>query len=118
LLRRIEKTDAESVEDIVAASSSASAKEISRSSHGATSQTKPASTMAVITTPTVASTTPGPMIGFISWKEVSIPPVKRMMHSAIIPTNCVISTERNEMKFSPNNMPTPRKSSNAGAPKR
>ena len=77
LLRRIEKTDAESVEDIVAASSSASAnanrltvttdtKEISRSSHGATSQTKPASTMAVMTTPTVASTTPGPMIGFIS----------------------------------------------------
>ena len=66
LLRRIEKTDAESVEDIVAASSSASAKEISRSSHGTTSQTKPASTMAVMTTPTVASTTPGPMIGFIS----------------------------------------------------
>ncbi len=74
--------------------------------------------MAVMTTPTVASTTPGPMIGFISWKEVSIPPVKRMMHSAIIPTNCVISTERYEMKFSPNNMPTPRKSNNAGAPKR
>lgn len=47
-------------------SSSASAKEISRSSHGTTSQTKPASTMAVMTTPTVASTTPGPMIGFIS----------------------------------------------------
>ena len=114
----MEKTDAESVEDIVEASSSASANGISIPSHGATSHTKPASTNAVMTTPTVASTTPGPMMGFISENFVSIPPVKRMMHSAIIPTNCVISTERNEMKFSPNNMPTPRKSSNAGAPKR
>ena len=40
------------------------------------------------------------------------------MQSEIMPTNCVISTERNEMKSSPNNMPTPRKSNRAGAPKR
>ena len=66
LLRRIEKTDAESVEDIVEASSRASVKEISRLSHGATSHTKPASTTAVMTTPTVARTTPGPMMGLIS----------------------------------------------------
>ena len=114
----MENTDAESVEDIVEASSRASGKEICNPIHGAMSQTKPASTMAVITTPTVASTTPGPMMGLISWKEVSIPPVKRMMQRAIMPTNCVMSTERYEMKSRPNNMPTPRKSSNAGAPKR
>ena len=62
----MENTDAESVEDIVEASSRASGKEISSPIHGAMSQTKPASTTAVITTPTVASTTPGPMMGFIS----------------------------------------------------
>ena len=118
LLRRMEKTDAESVEDIVEASSSASANCISIPSHGATSHTKPASTNAVMTTPTVASTTPGPMMGFISENFVSIPPVKRIIHKAIIPTNWVISTERYEMKFKPNNMPTPRNSNSAGAPKR
>ena len=67
---------------------------------------------------TVASTTPGPMMGFISENFVSIPPVKRIIHKAIIPTNWVISTERYEMKFKPNNMPTPRNSNSAGAPKR
>ncbi len=51
LLRRIEKTDAESVEDIVEASSSASTNGISIPSHGATSHTKQASTNAVMTTP-------------------------------------------------------------------
>ena len=118
MLRRIENTEAESVEDIVAASSSASGKEISSPIQGATSHTNPASTTAVITTPAVASTTPGPRMGRISWKEVSIPPVKRMMQSEIIPTNCVISTDRNEMKSRPNSMPTPRKSNSAGAPNR
>ena len=118
MLRRIEKTDAESVEDIVEASSSASTNGISIPSHGATSHTNEASMNSVMTTPAVASTTPGPMMGFISENFVSIPPVKRMMHKAIIPTNWVISTERNEMKFKPNSMPTPRNSNNAGAPKR
>ena len=94
MLRRIEKTEAESVEDIVEASSSASAKGISSPSHGAMSHTKPARTRAVITTPAVASTTPGPMIGRISRKEVSMPPVNRMTHSDIMPMNWVISTER------------------------
>ena len=116
LLRRMEKTDAESVEDIVEASSSASANGISIPSHGATSHTKPASTNAVMTTPTVASTTPGPMMGFISENFVSIPPVKRIMHKAIIPTNWVISTERYEMKFKPNNMPTPEEQQQRGGP--
>ena len=94
LLRRIENTEAESVEEIVEASSSATAKGISRPSHGAMSHTNPARMTAVITTPSVASTTPGPITGRISWNEVSIPPVKRMMHNEIMPMNCVISSER------------------------
>lgn len=78
----------------------------------------PPSSSAVSITPTVASTTPGPATGRISEYLVSMPPVKRMMQSAIMPTNCVISTEWNEMKLMPNRMPTPRKRSKAGAPKR
>jgi len=73
---------------------------------------------AVMTTPAVASTIPGPITGRISENLVSIPPVKRMIQRAIIPTNWVASTEWNEMKLMPNSIPTPRKKSKAGAPKR
>ena len=73
---------------------------------------------AVIATPSVASTMPGPITGRISANFVSIPPVKRMMQRAIIPMNWVMSTDRYEMKSSPNSIPTPRKSNRAGAPKR
>ena len=118
LLRRMEKTEAESVEDIVAASSSAAGNDTASPTHGAMSVTKPATITAVMTTPAVASTIPGPITGRISDNLVSIPPVKRMMQSAIMPTNWVASTEWNEMKLMPNSMPTPRKKSKAGAPKR
>jgi hypothetical protein len=90
----MEKTDAESVEAIVEASSSANGKGISIPSRGQIAQTKVASTKAVTATPAVASTTPGPMIGFTSENFVSMPPVKRMMQRAIMPMNCVMSTER------------------------
>ena len=78
----------------MAASSSARANGISMPIHGATSHTNVAITSAVITTPAVASTTPGPMTGLISENAVSMPPVKRMTQRASIPTNCVISTDR------------------------
>ena len=82
------------------------------------SHTNPARMKAVSITPTVASTTPGPITGRISWKLVSIPPVKRMIQSDTMPTNCVISIDRKEMKSSPKSIPTPRNSNSAGAPKR
>ncbi len=103
---------------MVAASSSARAKGTSMPSHGATRQTKPATISAVIATPAVASTTPGPITGRISENFVSMPPENRMMQRAIMPMNWVISTEWNDMKRRPKSIPTPRKSSSAGAPKR
>ena len=118
LLRRMEKTDAESVDDMVAASRSAATNGISTPTSGATSHTKVPRIRAVITTPAVASTTPGPMTGRICENLVSIPPVKRMMHSDVMPRNRVMSTDRNEMKSSPKSMPTPRNSNRAGAPNR
>ena len=90
----MENTDAESVEDIVEASSRASAKGISRPIHGAMSHTNPARMRAVSSTPTVASTTPGPTMGRISETFVSMPPVKRITQSEIMPMNCVMSVER------------------------
>ena len=79
---------------MVEASSSASAKGISTPIHGAMSHTKPARMKAVTITPAVASTMPGPMTGLISSKLVSMPPVKRMTHRAIMPRNCVMSADR------------------------
>ena len=114
----MEKTDAESVEAIVEASSSDRANGISMPSHGAMNQTRAATISAVTTTPTVASSTPGAMTGRMSENLVSIPPVKRMTQSAIMPMNCVMSSERYDMKCHPKSMPTPRKSNSAGAPKR
>ncbi len=114
----MENTDAESVEDIVAASSNAKTNGISIPSHGATAHTNNAIIKAVSTTPTVASTTPGPITGRIWAYLVSIPPVKRMTHNAIMPMNCVMSTDRNEIRSHPKIMPTPRNNNNAGAPNR
>ena len=118
LVLRIEKTEAESVEAIVEASSRDTGSERAIPIHPDSRWINTPHSRAVSATPTVASTTPGPRMGRISANLVSIPPEKRMIHSASIPIICVISKDWKSITLRPNSIPTPRKSSNAGAPKR
>ena len=87
LVRRIENTDAESVEDIVDAMSSAT-EMLTLATECNQPNTKymitPVMTM-VSSTPIVASVRPGAMTGRMSDNFVSNPPEKRMIHSAIVP---------------------------------
>ena len=118
LVRRIENTDAESVEAIVDARSNDTGSDMANPTHDEKKYMNTPVTAAVITTPSVASTIPGARMGRISENLVSIPPEKRIIQRAIIPMNCVSSKDSNLMKCSPNIIPTPMKSNRAGAPKR
>lgn len=120
--RSIENTDAESVDDIVAASRRAV--RIPMRAEGivmpSTYQaTKPVS-MAVSSTPTVARMTPWGRTGRISEYLVSSPPENRMIQSAMVPITLAASMFSNCMPKPslPLIIPTPRNSSNAGTPRR
>ena len=74
----------------------------------------------VTSTPTVESRMPWVSTGRISVNLVSIPPVKRMMLSAIMPMNCasVALWNWSPSPSLPKSMPTSRKRSSVGMPKR
>jgi hypothetical protein len=93
LVRRIEKTDAESVDAIVEANKRATGNDKAKPTQPEKKYINPPHSRAVSATPTVASTTPGPRIGLISENFVSIPPEKRMIQSASIPMNWVNSND-------------------------
>ena len=90
--RSIPKTEAESVEDIVAANKKAVKRPIPNEGMSAFDkiQTKTPVNRAVRTTPAVAKTTPGNMIGLISINLVSNPTEKRIMLKATVPMICAI----------------------------
>jgi hypothetical protein len=81
----MEKTEAESVEAIVDANNNETGKERAKPTQFEKRYINAPTNNAVSATPTVARTTPGPRMGLISENLVSIPPVKRMIHSASIP---------------------------------
>ena len=116
------KTDAESVDDIVAASSreGMNAKwmlvQLMPDSHQINS---PVST-AVSSTPTVESTRPGRMTGRMAEIFVPMPPEKRMIQSAIMPMNWAECMLLNWMPTPsvPKAMPARRKINRRGRPKR
>ena len=74
----------------------------------------------VSSTPTVESSTPCASTGRISPYFVSMPPVKRMMLKAIMPMNCASCALWNckPRPSLPKSMPTSKKRSNVGMPKR
>ena len=115
-------TEAESVDDIVAAKSSEgrNAKwmlvhDIPDSHH----TNNPVSN-AVSSTPAVDSTRPGSNTGLISFTFVLMPPEKRMMHNAIMPMNWAVCMSLNWMPRPsvPNPMPTRRNINSRGRPMR
>ncbi len=82
-------TDAESVDDIVAASKidGSSAKWILVHAMPDSHHTNSPVSRAVTSTPAVASTTPGPITGRMALTRVSMPPENKMMHRATMPVN-------------------------------
>ena len=75
---------------------------------------------AVSTTPRVDSTSPGVTTGRTALMAVAVPPVKRMIHSATMPTYWAVcmSSNRSPSPSMPNPMPTSRKMSSRGRPVR
>ena len=75
---------------------------------------------AVSMTPTVARTIPWPKTGLISAALVSIPPENNIILNAITPINCAVCGLLNSIPRPsvPKSIPTPRKRSKAGTPKR
>ena len=75
---------------------------------------------AVNMTPTVARTTPCPRTGLISAALVSIPPENKIILNAITPINCAVCGLLNSIPKPsvPKSIPTPKKRSKAGTPKR
>ena len=119
--RKSPKTLAESVEDIVAASSKAIGKLrcIGNEGESVPSQyRKPPKKSVVSKTPTVESIIPGPSIGRISCTFVSKPPEKRITARATVPTNCVrrVSLYSRPSPAEPKSIPVIRKTSSAGTP--
>ena len=116
----MEKTEAESVDDMVDASSRAVSRPMPEAPGVIPRSTQIARPVrnAVIITPIVARITPWAMIGRTSDILVSIPPEKRMIQSAIVPMVCAICISPNSMPriSEPLNIPTDRKSSRAGTP--
>ena len=115
-------TEAESVDDMVAASSSEGMSgkwmlvQLMPESH----QMKRPVKRVVSRTPRVERAIPGFSTGLMSAKLVSIPPVKRMMLRATMPMNWAAFMSWNWMPRPslPKSMPTNRKSSRVGTPKR
>ena len=120
--RRVAKTEAESVDDIVAASSSevAQAKWIFVQAIPESHHTNSPVKTVVSSTPTVERTAPGATTGRTSANRVSMPPENRMMVSATMPMNCALSMLENcsPNPSLPKSMPTKRKSRRTGTPKR
>ena len=121
--RSIEKTEAESVDDIVAANRKDAIKPIlgTLSPKGvlsATSQTSNPVEKVISNTPAVANVRPCPKTGLISSVLVSIPPENKMIHNAIVLTIWATwSLSKCKPKPSePNTIPTTRKSNNTGTP--
>jgi hypothetical protein len=114
------KTEAESVEDIVAASNSAVVRDIVSAELKLlpTQKINNPVNKVVRTTPSVESIIPWAIIGLISLYLVSIPPEKRIMLKAIIPMNWASLTLLNcrPRPSLPKSIPTIRKRSNAGNP--
>ena len=88
--RRMLNTDAESVDDMVAASSSDPMRvnSISVNFHCEMPKMNRPVITVVSSTPRVDKAMPGNNTGRISFICVSMPPVKRMMFKAIMPTIC------------------------------
>lgn len=116
------KTEAESVDDIVAASSSDGTRAKCILVHGIPDSQKMNSPVsrAVRSTPAVESTSPGNAIGRIDDSDVDMPPEKRIIHSAIMPTNWAWCISLNWMPrpSEPNPIPTSRNTSSRGKPVR
>ena len=118
---RILNTDAESVDDMVAANNMevANGRYIFVNSNPEIKKINNPVMTAVKSTPTVDRAIPCQRMGLISLYWVSIPPEKRMMLKAIIPMNCAISTLKKWIMprpLSPKAIPTIRKSSRDGIP--
>lgn len=113
-------TEAESVEDIVAASRNEARSEnwmfIPANMHR--QYMKAPVRSVVIRRARVESMSPGVTIGLISDILVSIPPVNRIMLRAIIPMNCALCGELNwsPKPSDPKSIPTRRKSRRVGIP--
>ena len=116
------KTEAESVDDIVAARSrdGMKAKCMFVQSMPESHQMNSPVSSAVRRTPMVESMSPGTMTGRIAESLVPMPPEKRMMQRAIMPMNWAECMLLNWMPTPsvPNAMPTSRKMSSSGSPKR
>ena len=77
-------------------------------------------------TPKVAKVSPGTRTDLISLSLVSIPPVKRMIHIATVPSACAVSisisirltSSTPPIECEPKNIPTARNNNNAGTPYR
>lgn len=119
---RMPNTEAESVDDIVAASSSDGRKAkwiLVQGIPDSQNMNSPVMS-AVISTPTVDSIKPGAMIGFIVLMRVDIPPENRITHNAIIPMNCASCMLLNciPRPSVPNPIPTSRNTRSSGSPVR
>ena len=116
------KTEAESVDDMVAASS----REAIRVSsmlvrfHSDKRKMKLPVSRVVSRTPTVERMIPGVSTGLMSWYLVSIPPENRMILRAIIPINWASSALLNwsPRPSLPKNIPTSKNRSKVGIPNR
>lgn len=113
-------TDAESVDDMVAASSSDGnrAKWMLVHDMPDSHHTNRPVISAVRSTPAVDRIRPGRMIGRMADSLVSMPPENRMMHSAIMPMNWAVCMSLNWMPMPsvPNPMPEMRNMSSNGRP--
>ncbi len=116
----IPNTDAESVDDIVAASSSdgRNAKCIFVHSIPDSSHMNPPVMKAVMSTPAVESAIPGIITGRMAEIFVPMPPENSMMQSATMPMLCAVCMSLNCMPAPsvPNPIPTSRKMRRMGRP--
>lgn len=121
-LPRMPKTDAESVDDMVAASSSEGTRAkwmLVQGMPESQKMNRPV-TRAVTSTPTVESTRPGAITGRIERTLVDMPPLKRITHSATMPIDCATWTSPKLMPrpSTPKSMPTRRNTRSSGMPVR
>ena len=120
--RRILKTEAESVEDIVAANSMAVISDMVMLTclNPEIQYIKRPVKSVVSNTPTVESSIPCGSTGRISANLVSMPPENRIMLNATMPMNCASPALWNcsPSPSLPKNIPTNKNTSNVGTPKR
>lgn len=115
-------TDAESVDDIVAAIRNAVSIDTSICIPDIIARQKMNAPVSAVvrSSASVERMSPGASTGLISENLVSIPPVNRMMLRAIIPMNCAPEAEENcsPSPSLPNSIPVRRNSNRVGTPKR